>query len=90
MTATLTTFISIGCAVVGALISYLGFRAKQKKADEQSGVTHGTLLSDVKYIMQSVDEIKEDNKNFRREIREEIADLQKRVTTIEVMENMRK
>lgn len=84
MTGTGIALLSLACTAAGVLLSTLGFRRKQKREDEQAGISRGTLLADVTYIKQSVDEIKEDNKNFRREIREEIAELSRRVTVLEV------
>lgn len=61
MTGTGVALLSLCCTVAGVLLSYLGFRRKQKREDEQAGLSRGTLLADVTYIKQSVDEIKETN-----------------------------
>lgn len=73
------TIISLGVAVCALLFTALSFRRTQHRDTSESASERATMTADIKYIRDSVDDIKVDN----RVIKENIGELQTKVARVE-------
>lgn len=73
------TFITVISGALGMLISWLTFARKAKRDNERDGESRGVLASDIGYIKAGIDDLKRENRETRKEVRE----LSERVTRCE-------
>lgn len=59
--------VSLGCTLLGALISYLTFWRNHKKDTTAEGERNGTIASDIGYIKGGVDDLKRETREMRQE-----------------------
>lgn len=71
--------ISIGIALCALLFTAASFRRTQNKDTSSDATERATMSADLRYIRQSIDEIKLENKAIQRDIE----DLKTRVVVIE-------
>ena len=73
------TIISLAVAVCALLFTALSFRRTQNRDTSESASERATMTADIKYIRDSVDDIKIDN----RVIKEDLGALQTKVARVE-------
>ena len=77
-----TEFVALmtsGSAALGAFLSWVTLARKLKKETERSGENRGVIASDIGYIKAGIDDLKRENRETRKELRE----LSERVTRCE-------
>ena len=58
--------ITIGCALLGALVGYLGLQRLHSKDCEDDGKQSGVMLTELGYIKSGVDDIKAEQREQRK------------------------
>ncbi|HBD87052.1 MAG TPA: hypothetical protein DC001_06465 [Clostridiales bacterium] len=58
MSTTATALISAACAILGAIIGYVGFLRTSKQDSKDLGKEKGTILTEIGYIKAGIDDIK--------------------------------
>lgn len=61
-----TTYIALGCTLLGALVGWLGYRASVRKEDKDEGKENGTILTELGYIKGGIDDLKAENREQRK------------------------
>ena len=62
----LNVIIGVGCALLGASISYATFMRNKRKDDNNDGHSKGVMLSEIGYIKANTDEIKIEQREQRK------------------------
>lgn len=73
------TIISLAVAVCALIFTALSFRRTQNQDTTETATQRATMTADIKYIRDSIDDIKVENKV----IRQDIGDLKTKVVEIE-------
>ena len=75
----ITLIVTAVSAVIGGLFSWLTLARKNRRDSEKDGETRGVIASDIGYIKAGIDDLKRENRETRKEVRE----LAERVTRCE-------
>ena len=73
------TLLTVISAVLGGISSWLAFARKNRHDSEKDGESRGVIASDIGYIKAGIDDLKRENRETRKEVRE----LAERVTRCE-------